>query len=65
VYWTNYPTEFTLIAEKGTIRLSGSNLNRIDFRYVEGMGNPDMDFTIDHQYGKGSNTMYEYIAGKK
>ena len=65
VYRTNYLTEFTLIAEKGTIRLSGTNLNQIDFWDVEGMEKPDLDFKIDHQYGKGHNTMYEYIAGDK
>ena len=65
VYQTNYQTEFTLIAEKGTIRLSGTNLNQIDFWNVEGMEKPDLDFKIDHQYGKGHNTMYEYIAQDK
>ena len=65
VYQTNYLTEFTLIAEKGTIRLSGTNLNQIDFWNVEGMEKPDMDFKLDHQYGKGHNTMYEYIAADK
>ena len=64
-YRQNFLTEFTLIAEKGTIRLSGTNLNTIDFWDVEGMGKPDMDFTIDHVYGKGHNTMYEYIAQDK
>lgn len=58
----NYLTEFTIIAEKGTVRLSGTNLNRIDFWDVDGMDKPDKDFTIDHVYGKGHNTMYEYIA---
>jgi UDP-N-acetyl-2-amino-2-deoxyglucuronate dehydrogenase len=62
VFEQNFLTEFTLIAEKGTIRLSGTNLNTIDFWNVEGMEKPDMDFTIDHVYGKGHNTMYEYIA---
>jgi UDP-N-acetyl-2-amino-2-deoxyglucuronate dehydrogenase len=65
VYQTNYLTEFTLICEKGTVRLSGTNLNQIDFWNVEGMEKPDMDFKIDHQYGKGHNTMYEYIAQDK
>jgi len=65
VYQTNYLTEFVLIAEKGTIRLSGTNLNKIDFWNVEGMDKPDMDFTINHQYGKGHDTMYEYIAHEK
>ena len=65
VYQKNYLTEFILIAEKGTIRLSGTNLNTIDFWDVEGMAKPDMDFTIDHVYGKGHNTMYEYIAQNK
>lgn len=61
----NYLTEFTLIAEKGTIRLSGTNLNTIDFWDVEGMEKPDMDFTIDHVYGKGHDTLYQYVAEEK
>jgi UDP-N-acetyl-2-amino-2-deoxyglucuronate dehydrogenase len=61
-YEKNYLTEFTIIAERGTIRLSGTNLNTIDFWNVEAMEKPDMDFTLDHIYGKGHNTMYEYIA---
>lgn len=65
VFQTNYLTEFTLIAEKGTIRLSGTNLNQIDFWNVEGMEKPDMDFKLDHQYGKGHNTLYQYIAEEK
>ena len=65
VYRKNYLTEITIIAEKGTIRLSGTNLNTIDFWDVEGMEKPDMDFTIDHQYGKGHDTMYEYIAKER
>ncbi|MBT3296686.1 MAG: Gfo/Idh/MocA family oxidoreductase [Verrucomicrobia bacterium] len=65
VYETNYLTEFVLIAEKGTIRLSGTNLNTIDFWNVEGMERPDMDFTINHQYGKGHDALYEYVAQKK
>lgn len=64
-YPKNYCTEFVLIAEKGTIRLSGTNLNTIEYWDVEGMEKPDMDFTIDHVYGKGHNTMYEYIANEK
>ena len=64
-YQQNYLTEFTLIAEKGTIRLSGTNLNKIDFWNVEGMEKPDMDFALDHVYGKGHNTMYEYVAKDK
>ena len=62
VYRSNFMTEFTLIAEKGTILLSGTNLNQIDFWDVEGVEKPDMDFKLDHQYGKGHNTLYEYIA---
>ncbi len=65
VYRTNFATEFTLIAEKGTIRLSGTNLNQIDFWDVEGMEKPDMDFKLDHQYGKGHDSMYQYIAEDK
>ena len=65
VFRQNFMTEFTLISEKGTIRLSGTNLNRIDFWDVEGIEKPDLDFTIDHVYGKGHNTMYEYVAQDK
>ncbi len=65
VYEKNYLTEFTLIAENGTIRLSGTNLNQIDFWNVKGMPKPDMDFSLDHQYGKGHNTLYEYVAAER
>ena len=61
-YNKNYMTEITFIAEKGTVRVSGTNLNTIDFWDVEGMDRPDMDFKVDHIYGKGHNTMYRYIA---
>ncbi len=61
-YRTNYLTELTLIGQKGTVRLSGTNLNTIDFWDVEGMEKPDMDFTIDHQYGKGHDSMYSYVV---
>ena len=47
-YNKNYRTEFTLIAEKGTVRLAGTNLNTIEFWDVEGMEQPDIDFKIDH-----------------
>lgn len=65
VYRTNFMTELTIIGEKGTIRLSGTNLNRIDFWDVEGMEKPAMDFILDHQYGKGHNVMYEYIVKRQ
>ena len=65
VFEKNYLTEMTLIGEKGTVRLSGTNLNKIDFWNVEGIEKPDMDFTIDHVYGKGHDTMYEYIVQEK
>lgn len=61
-YRTNYRTELTLIAEKGTIRMAGTNLNTIEFWDVEGLEKPDMDFTIDHVYGKGHDTLYQYIV---
>ena len=60
----NYITEFTIIAEKGTIRLSGTNLNTIAFWDVEGMEKPD-DFQIDHIYGTGHNAMYRYIVEER
>jgi len=62
VYRQNYRTELTLIGSKGTVRLSGTNLNTIEFWDVEGMQKPDMDFTVDHIYGKGHDSMYEYIV---
>ena len=65
VYQTNYLTEFTIIAENGTIRLSGTNLNKIDFWNVKDIPRPDMDFALDHQYGKGHNRLYEYVAAEK
>jgi UDP-N-acetyl-2-amino-2-deoxyglucuronate dehydrogenase len=65
VYQTNYITEFTLVAEKGTIRLSGTNLNTIDFWNVEGMEKPEMDFALEHQYGKGHDTLYQLVAQDK
>jgi len=61
-YEKNYCTEFTLIAEKGIIRLSGTNLNEIEHWNVEGMEKPDKDFKIDHVYGKGHDKMYEYFV---
>lgn len=64
-YEKNYCTEFTLIAEKGIIRLAGTNLNFIEHWNVEGMDKPDLDFTIDHVYGKGHDTMYEYFVAEK
>ena len=64
-YEKNYETEFTLIAENGIIRLAGTNLNTIRHWNVKGIEKPDMDFTLDHVYGKGHNTMYEYIAKEK
>jgi len=65
VFEKNYLTEFVLIAEKGTIRLTGTNLNKIEFWNVQGMDKPDLDFTINHQYGKGHDTLYQYIAQEK
>lgn len=65
VYEKNYLTEFTVIGEKGTVRLSGTNLNQIDFWNVKGMKKPDLDFKLDHQYGKGHNVVYRNIALKK
>ena len=58
----NFTTEFVLISEKGTIRLSGTNLNTIDFWDVDGIEKPNIDFKIDHIYGKGHNSLYGYIT---
>lgn len=65
VFEKNYLTEFTLIAENGTIRLSGTNLNKIDFWNVKGIERPQLDFALDHVYGKGHNAMYEHIVQEK
>jgi UDP-N-acetyl-2-amino-2-deoxyglucuronate dehydrogenase len=62
VYRTNYLSEATVIAERGTIRVGGTNLNTIEFWDVEGMDKPDIDFKIDHVYGKGHDTLYRYVA---
>jgi len=62
VYERNYMTEFTLIAEKGTVRVSGTNLNTIDFWNVEGTPKPNIDFKLNHQYGKGHDTLYRYLS---
>jgi UDP-N-acetyl-2-amino-2-deoxyglucuronate dehydrogenase len=64
-YRKNYLTEFTLLGEKGVIRLSGTNLNTIEHWDVEGMEKPALDFTIGHIYGKGHDTMYQYIADER
>ena len=64
-YRKNYRTEFTLMAEKGTLRLAGTNLNTIEFWDVEGLEKPDIDFTIDHVYGKGHDTLYQYIVEER
>ncbi len=61
-YRKNYQTEFTVIGSKGTVRLQGTNLNTIDFWDVDGMDKPDMDFTLDHIYGKGHDFLYRYIV---
>lgn len=64
-YEKNYETEFTLMAEKGLIRISGTNLNEIKYWNVEGMEKPDLDFKLDHVYGKGHDTLYRYIVEEK
>ncbi len=65
VYEKNYSTEFTIIAEKGTIRLAGTNLNIIEFWNVEGVKKPDIDFNLDHVYGKGHDILYKYITEER
>lgn len=64
-YRRNYITEFTLLAEKGTIRVAGTNLNAIEYWDVEGIDRPEMDFKIDHVYGKGHDTLYRYIVEER
>jgi len=62
VYEKNFLTEMTIIGEEGTVRLSGTNLNEVDFWNVEGMKKPDIDFKQDHIYGKGHDAVYKYIV---
>ena len=64
-YNKNYQTEFTVIGSKGTVRLQGTNLNTIEFWDVEGMARPDMDFTLDHIYGKGHDFLYQYLEEQR
>ncbi len=64
-YRENYRTEFTLIAERGTLRLAGTNLNTIEYWDVAGLEKPNIDFTLDHVYGKGHDTLYQYIADER
>ena len=64
-YRENYRTEFTLIAEKGTLRLAGTNLNTIEFWDVADLPKPDIDFTLDHVYGKGHDALYRYLADER
>lgn len=61
-YNKNYLTELSIIGEKGTVRLSGTNLNTIDFWDVENMVKPDIDFKLDHIYGKGHDKLYEHLV---
>ncbi|POQ98376.1 hypothetical protein AU468_13555 [Alkalispirochaeta sphaeroplastigenens] len=61
-YRRNYQTEFTVIGSKGTVRLQGTNLNTINFWDVGGMEKPDMDFTLDHIYGRGHDFLYQYLV---
>jgi UDP-N-acetyl-2-amino-2-deoxyglucuronate dehydrogenase len=44
------------------VRLQGTNLNTINFWDVDGMEKPDMDFTLDHIYGKGHDFLYRYLV---
>ncbi|MCE9599620.1 MAG: Gfo/Idh/MocA family oxidoreductase [Spirochaetia bacterium] len=62
VYRQNFMTEFTLIAEKGTVRISGTNLNTIDVWDVKGIEKPDLSFVTEHQYGRGHDTMYRMVG---
>ena len=64
-YQKNYATELTLIAEKGNIHLSGTNLNTINHWNVEGVDKPDLEFEINHEYGKGHDFMYNHIVNER
>lgn len=61
----NYQTEFTVIGSAGTVRLAGTNLNTISFWDVADIPKPEKDFSLDHIYGKGHNTLYEYLVQEK
>jgi len=62
VYADDLMTEFTLIGEKGTVRLGGVNLNEIQIWNVEGVAKPELDFSIEHQYGLGHRKLYAHVA---
>lgn len=64
-YEKNFNTELIIIAEKGNIHLSGTNLNAISAWNVKDMDKPNLEFSLTHEYGKGHNTMYRYIAEEK
>jgi len=64
-YKKNYATELTLIAERGTIHLTGTNLNTINHWDVEGLDKPDLEFHINHEYGKGHDFMCEYFVNEQ
>lgn len=63
-YEKNYATELTLLAEKGVIHLNGTNLNQIGHWNVEGIDKPDMEFALDHEYGKGHDFLYRHILNE-
>lgn len=64
-YDKNFNTELIIIAENGNIHLSGTNLNAISTWNVKDTPKPNLEFQLTHEYGKGHNTMYRYIAEEK
>ncbi len=58
----NYITEMSIIGKKGTVHLTGTNLNTISFWDVDGLEKPDIDFTENDGHLRGHDKMYEHIV---
>lgn len=57
-YRKNFATEATIIAERGTIRLSGTNLGEVDMWDVNDEAAPPESFTADDAHKRGHEGLY-------
>ncbi|MTI31132.1 Gfo/Idh/MocA family protein [Xanthovirga aplysinae] len=68
VYNKNYEGSITIIAEKGTIKIGGPYLNKIDFFDVQSFPIPDKSIFIDqpNHYGKyqGTSSNHDKVIGE-
>ena len=60
-YRQNYQTELTLIGQNGTIRLSGTNLKKIDFWDVKNIKKPIINF---ENHSNSYIKLYNYIVNE-